>query len=284
MVCIGIALCFWFLNQLSSAFRKTISVKIEYTLPNGKTLSAAPPPSAMVTLQGTGWDMLTEREAKIYLNLNEDSIQVFPMRSIATQALGAEVVGISMEQLTLEIEEAVSKKVPIQVLEAISFDKGFDLANPITVTPSVVTVSGPKILIDNLLNIKTDTLKLTKLNSEIATKIRLLPHPLLKYDLQEVQAILKAEQFTEKSMFIPIVVKNAPQRLKIFPNKIKLDCTVALSRYAELNTANFEAIVDLKGAAFNPKNNTVAIVLTKYPDFVRNVKFTPKSAEFYFEK
>ena len=85
-------------------------------------------------------------------------------------------------------------------------------------------------------------------------------------------------------MFIPIIVKNAPQQLKIFPNKIKLDCTVALSRYAQLSSANFVAEVDLKGAALNSMNNTVTIVLSQFPNFVRNVKFTPKSAEFYFEK
>jgi YbbR-like protein len=284
MVCIGIALSFWFLNKLSASFRKTIPVKIEYNLPNSKTFSTPPPQYVMVTLQGTGWDMLSDRQEQVFLNLNKDSTQVFPMRNIVSQHFGTEIVGINMEQLTLEIEEAVSKTIAIQANYLISYDRGFDLAENIQLTPSVVTVTGPKTLIDNLLSIKTDTLKIDNLKGEVSKKIGLSPHPILKYDVQEVQASLKAEQFTEKSMFIPIVVKNASQRLKFFPNKIKLDCTVALSRYAQLNPANFEAIVDLKSDAFNPKNNTVAIVLIKQPDFVRNVKFTPKSAEFYFEK
>ena len=284
MVCIGIALCFWFLNKLSTSFRKTIPVYIEYTLPLGKTFSTAPPNFLMVTLQGTGWDMLVERKERIFLNLNQDSVQVFSMRSIVTQHLGAEVVGINMEQLTLEIEEAVSKTMPVQANIALTFEKGFDLSENIILNPSVVTVTGPKTVIDNILAIKTDTLKFQKIKGTVSKNIRLLPHSILKYDVQEVVATLKTEQFTEKSMFIPIVVKNASQRLKFFPNKIKLDCTVALSRYAQLNPTYFEAIVDLKSDAFNPKNNTGAIVLTKLPDFVRNVKFTPKSAEFYFEK
>jgi YbbR domain-containing protein len=284
MVCIGIALSFWFLNKLSTSFRKTIPVKIEYNLPKEKTFSTPPPQYVMVTLQGTGWDMLSDRQEQVFLNLNEDSTQVFPMRSIVSQHLGTEVAGINMEQLTLDIEDAISKTLPIQANYLITCDRGFDLAENIQLTPSVVTVTGPKTLIDNLLAIKTDTLKIDNLKGSVTKKIGLSPNPILKYDVQEVQASLKAEQFTEKSMFIPIMVKNASQRLKFFPNKIKLDCTVALSRYVQLNPNNFEAVVDLKSDAFNPKNNTVAIVLIKQPDFVRNVKFTPKSAEFYFEK
>jgi YbbR-like protein len=284
MVCIGIALCFWFLNKLSASFRKTIPVRIDYNLPKEKTFSVVPPPYAMVTMEGTGWDLLGEKEEHVYLNLNEDSVQVFPMRNIISQHLGSEIVGLNMEQLTLEIEDAVSKTLPIQALTAIIYDKGYDLSENIILTPSVVTVTGPKTLIDNMIAVKTDTLKIQNLKGTVSQKINLLPHPILKYAIQEVQATLKTEQFTEKSMFIPIVVKNASQRLKFFPNKIKLDCTVALSQYAQLSPTNFEAIVDLKSDAFNPKNNTVAIVLIKQPHFVRNIKFTPKSAEFYFEK
>jgi hypothetical protein len=81
-----------------------------------------------------------------------------------------------------------------------------------------------------------------------------------------------------------LTVRNAPQRLQIFPNKIKLDCTVALSRYASLSGENFTAVVDLKNVDVKSKNNTVAIVLLQQPSFVRNVKFSPQSVEFYFEK
>ena len=104
----------------------------------------------------------------------------------------------------------------------------------------------------------------------------------MQYNISEAEANIQAEQFTEKSMFIPIVVKNAPQKLKIFPNKIKLDCTVALSRYAELNANNFVVEVDLRFSS--GKGNTLPIILSKQSPFARNIKFSPKSAEFYIEK
>ena len=285
MACIGIALCFWFLNKLSTSFRTVKAVKMDYKIPFGKVFSAPPPQYATVTMQGTGWDLLLGgRDESVFLELTEDSVQTISVKNIIAEKFGNEAVGVNLEQISLQIEDAVTKTVPIEVVSIIEFAKGFDLAEGIQLNPSVVTVSGPKTAIEHLTAIKTDTLRYKNLKEEVIGKVRLMPHPIFKYNISEIETRIQAEQFTEKSMFIPIVVKNAPQRLKIFPNKIKLDCTVALSHYGELNANNFTAEADLNAKILNSKDNTISIFLTKYPNFVRNVKFTPKTAEFYFEK
>lgn len=285
VTCIGIALCFWLLNKLSTSFTKSFPVKIEYNLPNGKALSSIPPQYAMVTVKGTGWDILSSNtDLKITLDLNTDSTQMFSLRNAFMQTTYSEVVTINPDIITLGIEEAVSKQVPIQALKQITFEKGFDYSEDIQLNPSNLKIYGPKSFINNITAIRTDTIKALNLKEQLVQKIRLIPHPILKYDISETEATIKVEQFTEKSMFIPIIVKNAPQQLKIFPNKIKLDCTVALSHYMQLNPSNFIAEVDMKGTVLDNKNNTVTIMLSQSPNFVRNVKFTPQAAEFYFEK
>ncbi len=285
VTCIGIALCFWLLNKLSTSFTKSFPLKIEYNLPAEKALSSIPPQYAMVTVRGTGWDILSGKtEDKIRLDLSNDSSQMFSLRNAFIENTYSEIVTINPDIITLGIEEAVSKQVPIQALTNISFDKGFDFADNIQLNPSSLVIYGPKSFIQNITAIRTDTIRATNLKEKFVQNIKLLPHPILKYNLFETEATIKVEQFTEKSMFIPIIIKNAPQQLKIFPNKIKLDCTVALSHYAQLNASNFVAEVDMKGTKFNSENNTVTIVLSQSPSHVRNVKFTPKAAEFYFEK
>ena len=284
MTCIGIALCFWLLNKLSTSFTKNIPLKVEYKLPEGKTLSHIPPQYALVTVRGTGWDILSGRsENTIRLELTADSLQMFSLRNAFTQNTSSEVISINPDLVSLATENAFSKEVKIELITNIHFENGYDFAEDIRLDPSVVTVYGPKSYIDRITVIKTDTLKAFNLIEKKVQKVKLLTHPLLNYNVQETEATILAEQFTEKSMFIPIVVKNAPQKLKIFPNKIKLDCTVALSKYAQLSAANFVAEVDLKGVALNTTNNTIAILLSQQPNFVRNIKFTPKAAEFYFE-
>jgi YbbR domain-containing protein len=284
MVCIGIALCFWVLNRLSTKFRKTTPIQLEYFTPMGKALRMTPPQYANVSWQGTGWDLLTGSEPRIALTVETDSIQTFYLRTIAAQQLGTDVFSVSPEQITVEIEDITTKSVPVEAVTALSFWKGFDLADDIQFTPSVIAVEGAKSVLENLNSLKTDTLRFQKLKDTVVTTIKLAAIPILKFGKSEVTATLAVEQFTEKSLFVPLTVRNAPQRLQIFPNKIKLDCTVALSRYASLSGENFTAVVDLKNVDVKSKNNTVAIVLLQQPSFVRNVKFSPQSVEFYFEK
>jgi hypothetical protein len=284
MICIGIALVFWFLNKLSTSYRQTQSLKIDYILPKGKAFSSPPPQYISATFQGTGWDLLFGRKENISLQMTNDSLQFYSLRNLLIQQLGTEVVGVNIDQITLPIEEAVTKTVPIQAISNLSFANGYDLSEDIILTPSVVTVSGPRSVISHLIAIKTDSLNFNKIKDSVLTTIKLAQHPLLRYDIQAVKALVRVEQFTEKSMFIPIIVKNAPEQLKIFPNKIKLDCSVALSKYDKLNMNSYVAEVDLKGLSDISKNNTVPIILSKQPNFIRNVKFTPKSAEFFVEK
>ncbi len=284
MVCIGIALCFWVLNRLSTKFRKTTPVRLEYFTPMGKALRMTPPQYANVSWQGTGWDLLTGSAPRIALTVETDSIQTFYLRTIAAQQLGNDVFSVSPEQITVEIEDIATKNVPVEAVAQLSFWKGFDLADAIQTTPSVISVEGAKSVLENLNSLKTDTLRFQKLKDTVKTSVKLAAIPILKFSATEVTAQIAVEQFTEKSLFVPLTVRNAPQRLQIFPNKIKLDCTVALSRYASLSGENFMAVVDLKNIDVKSKNNTVEIVLLQQPSFVRNVKFSPQLVEFYFEK
>lgn len=284
MACIGIALCFWVLKRLSTSFKKTIPVQLEYVVPVGKAMSVVPQSEAQVTWQGTGWDLLTGHEQKVSINISSDSIQNISLRNLMVQQFGNDVIGVSPELIQVFIEDAQTASVPIRAIAKINFVKGYDLADSIELTPSVIAVEGPRSAIERLLYIQTDTLRFEKLKDSVVTKIKLHENPLFKFSTNEIQAKIKAEQFTEKTLFIPIVVKNAPQSLRIFPNKIKLDCSIALSHYAFLEADKFIAEVDLKNIDFKTKNNTVAISLNSYPKWVRNIKFSPKSVEFYFEK
>lgn len=284
MACIGIALFFWVLNRLSNSFKKNIPIKLEYVVPSGRALSVVPPQYAQVMWQGTGWDMLAGYEKRIFIQVGNDSIQRISLKDIMVQQFGNDIMGVSPEQMTVFSEPSKTVSVPVQAIARIDFAKGYDLADSIELTPSVIEVEGPRTAIDRLISIQTDTLRFEKLKDSVVTKIKLRQDPLFKLKTTEIKAKIKTEQFTEKLLFIPIVVKNAPQSLRIFPNKIKLDCTVALSLYALLDADKFVAEVDLKHIDFKTKNNTVAIQLTQQPNWVRNIKFSPKSVEFYFEK
>ena len=283
MVCIGIALCFWVLNRLSNKFITTTPIKLDYVLPMGKSLSVLPPQYAQVTWHVSGWDMLTGQEQRITININ-DSVQRVSLKDIMVEKLRSDFINVNPDLITVYVEESQHALVRVEAVAKINFVKGYDLDDSIELTPSVIDVEGPRSLVERLVSIQTDTLRFDKFKDSVITKIKLREPPLFRLSTTEIEAKISSEQFTEKSLFIPILVKNAPQSLRIFPNKIKLDCTVALSHYSVLDAEKFVAEVDLKNIDFKTKNNTVAITLNQYPKWVKNVKFSPKSVEFYFER
>ena len=284
ILCVAVALVFWILNRLSSSVKKNFSVDIVYQLPGNKAFSEPPTQNANVTISGSGWDILTHRLDKLYISINEDSLQTFSLRGLAAVQFGGDIQTIEPEVLSVTTENAVEKLLPVEQVSHISFAKGYDLSEKIQTDPEHVRVTGPKQIINNLVSVKTDTVFVKNLKDIFTYDITLSKNPLLRYNFEKVRVTMKAEQFTEKSLFIPIVLKNAPEKIKIFPNKIRLDCTVTLNHYSKVTAEDFIIEVDMRNATPNSKNNTLPLMLVKQPDWARGVKFSPKSVEFYLEK
>ncbi len=284
LLCVSVAFVFWILNRLSSPAKKNISVGIVYQLPDNKAFSEPPPQYANTTISGSGWDMLTHRLDKLYVRINEDSVQTFSLRGLAAVQFGGDIQTMEPEVLSVTTENAVEKFLPIEQVSRIALAKGYDLSEKIQIEPERVRVTGPRQLVNNLVSVKTDTVSIKNLKDVFTYDIALSKNPLLRYNFEKVRVTLKAEQFTEKSLFIPIVIKNALEKIKIFPNKIRLDCTVTLSHYTKVTAEDFIIEVDMRNITPNSKNNTLPLMLVKQPDWARGVKFSPKSVEFYLEK
>ncbi len=284
ILCVLVAFVFWILNRLQTSVKKNISVALVYNMPSSRAFSETPIQYANTTISGTGWDMLTHRLDKLYVSINEDSLQTFSLRGLAAAQLGGDVQTIEPEILSITTENAFEKMLPIEPVSLIAFAKGYDLSQNIQLEPDRVRVTGPRQVVSNLISIKTDTIFVKNLKDVFAYNVTLAKNPVLRYNFENVHVTLKAEQFTEKSLFVPIIIKNAPEKLKIFPNKIRLDCTVTLSHYSKVTADDFIIEVDMHNITLNSKNNTLPLTLIKQPDWARGVKFSPKSVEFYLEK
>lgn len=295
LLCISIALVFWLLNKLSKSFKTVDQIRIEYRLPTGKTFHHTPPNIVNASIQGRGLELtyihFFNRERKMVLNLTDQANQVYTSNQLKSAirelyATNVEVVDMDTNQLVIELEDEATRLIPLKVVAQLNFVSGFYLQKDLQLTPDHIRISGPKSLIDSLPYWTTDTLKLSGLKADVQKKVNVAKPGLamIKLGTQFVEAKIAVEQFTEKTMFVPILIKNQPAKLKIFPDKIKLSCTVGLSRYNQLNTNFFRAEVDLKGISENTTNNTLPVTLTHQPHFVKNIQFTPKSVEFFFVK
>ena len=196
------------------------------------------------------------------------------------------VVDMSFDYITVELGKQAHKKVPVILERQFSFAPEHQLQSPIIITPDSIIINGPSALLEDYTAWSTTLLSLSDLRSTVNRPLTLQPNdkPQISLSTSIVQVHIPIEQFTEKSIFLPVTVKNAPDSLRVFPNKIKTSFVVGLSRYDSITAKDFQLEVDLNSVPINQTNNTAPISLTKQPTEIKNIRFSPKSVQFLFIK
>ncbi len=293
MFCIGIALIFWLLVKLSQSFKTTGDFGISYTLPKGKTFIEPPLYTVIATLEGKGWDLIsnhfTNKNSSINFNLTELPTQTFHSSLIIDKIqkiipANIEAGDINTDYIYLQIENRAEKKVPVRLNTELEFAPRFHLIDSIFLHIDSLIVSGPFSIIEDLEEWQTEILVLKDIQAG-GTHIAVLVQPSnsqLSLSVNEIAIDLKVEEFTEKDVFVPVMVKNAPDSLKIFPENIKMSFTVGLSNYNLIKGSEFTAEVDLKDIPLNTEKNTIPVLITRQPSYIKGLIFRPKSVEFFF--
>ncbi len=295
LVCIGIALAFWLLVKLSQTYKVIREVDLSLRVPNGKALAAPAPAALKVELEGSGWQLMFEylmnaRHNLVYeiKNQRETAISRIRLEEDIQRKLasdGLKVLDINIDNISLQLEDKVTKKVPVALLSRLTFAPEHELQREVLLSPDSVTVSGPASQLQLLFSWPTDSLVLYQLNDRIQRAIALRKPPAgIELSHHEVLADIAVEQFTEKWLFVPLTVAHLSDSLKFFPDKVKLTCVVGLSRYNDLQPGDFTLLADLHDFSPAKGSNTAPIVLARQPYYVRNVYYTPQSVEFYILK
>ncbi|MCB0586846.1 MAG: YbbR-like domain-containing protein [Phaeodactylibacter sp.] len=292
LACIGIAFVFWLLIKLSQTYRAEKQVLFQFEIPSDKALATLAPNDMTVQLEGTGWDLMfdffSSRTVKLsydmsgitQLNLNRARLRSDIAQNLNSNDIS--IMEINPESLNLTLEDKSTKPVPVIVRDSLNFAPEHHLKSPVKVSPDSVEIAGPASLVSTIDKWYTDSLQLDNLKTTTTQVVKLEKPPReLSVSVNQVEAQIEVEPFTEKTMYIPLVIKNAPDSLRIFPDKINISCKLGLSKYDSVSFRDFIAEVDLKGISANAPNNSVPVVITQKPDFVESLQYTPKSAKFF---
>ena len=296
LISMGISLLFWLLVKLSQNHRANRHVHITYTLPKDMSFVSIPPDQVQVTLEGRGWDLMYDyfgrRDSAINFNLTSTILQNIPNNKLKSRMVdnakssNITVEDMSFDFISIELSKSSTKKIPIILEQQLSFAPEHQLKSAIQIIPDSIILSGPNSILETYNSWPTTLLSHKNIKNDITCPVSLQPNnvPQIKLSSSIVRVEIPVEQFTEKSIFIPVMVKGAPDSLKVFPNKIKTNFVVGLSRYDSISAKDFHLEVDLKGVPINQSNNTAPILLTQQPTDVKNVQFSPKSVQFLFVK
>ncbi len=296
LISMGVALTFWLMIKLSQPYESNRVVALDYTLPESKSFVQIPPSKMKATLEGVGWDLMYDffwgAPCEITLNLTEQPHQSINNAIIKSKIVArlastqVKVAGVEYDYIEIFLENKKSKKVAVSLRTDLKFAPEFRLKTAVAVQPDSVEVSGPESFLTTLENWPTTLLSLEGLNASFARMLPLQSPTLEQVTIDPTQVEVQAaiEQYTGKSLFVPVSVINAPDSLNIFPDKIKVSFVVGLSQYNIITSDSFLIIADLKGISLNETNNAVPLTMLKQPKAASTIHFSPQAVEFLYVK
>ena len=177
-------------------------------------------------------------ESKSYVVLSSQLDEINSKKEISQQ-----ISGFYPDTLYFDFTNRKVKRVPVQLLSVLEYQHQYAQSGNISIKPEYVIINGPADIIDKITTWQTDTLKTDTVDETLNTQVRLKPAAEGSVSIypKSVQVKIPVDEFTEKTVELPVNLINnhSYDKVKIFPQKVKLTFTTALSRYAETDEEFF---------------------------------------------
>ncbi len=282
LLCSGLA---WFISKLSESYTSSTTFDLEYVdVPNRFLLKKTSKDRIDVKLKAIGFKFLGFNIEKKKIKIDLSKIQKWNSRyfippnayrrQIENQLSGSMTL-MEMESDTLffDFYEVSSKKVPVHSRVRLGFAQNYLLEGILNLEPKTITVTGPKNEIDTIENVQTEKLDLNDLTSNFYRKVGIYKALELKntsFSFNYVIVRGKVSRFSEKIIEVPIKVINLPEgmQIKTFPNKVSVLCRAKLNELKNLDSSDFQIIVDYSDMPANSSKELLFLKLSKKPKTV----------------
>lgn len=295
ITCLVLAAAAWVFVALSQDHVYVIKQAVSFkNLPQRRAFHSMQSDTVDVTIHGNGWQMLFSKMQPGNLGIDVATLDrrnyVVLSKQLSRLNAGRDssnmIVSISPDTLYFDFTNRMVKRVPVNLIYAVTYQRQFGLSDSIDIKPANVLISGPANRVMNIKSWPTDSLKLRNLNESYSTRINLRPvnDGSLTVLSKTAEITIPVDEFTEKTLQIPVKLLNLNyDNVKIFPQKVKLIITVSLSKYAETNESLFEATADMD-LWRNKGYTTLPITITRKPQFCKVVSVEPGNIDFIVKK
>lgn len=294
-ICVGISFFFWLLVKLSAEYDAEKDVRLDYRLPEAMAFTEAPPRQVVATIQGTGWNLLVEFLVGRHIRLEYQASAEDAAFNLSRSRLRSDIADrlssdhllvldvVNFDGLQLQLEAREQRRVPVRPRHAFTYAPEHQPAEGTILEPDSVTITGPASELRTISSWPTDSLSVENLSSDYVGTVGLQePPPTLSLQPDQVRVEQRVEQFTEKTLFVPVTIRNPPaDSVRIFPDKVKLTCVVGLHRYDSLSSSEFTLVADLSTARLDAGKNTASLELVNRPNYVQRINLARRSVEFF---
>ena len=296
--CLGLAITAWVIVSLSNTYNYTVKQVITFkNAPQRRAFHSLQSDTVTTMVKGTGWQMLfshmqpENRAVKVDLrSLDKDNFVVLSAQLAAindAKSINNKIVSFEPDTLYFDFTNRATKRIPVKLSAALSYQQQFEQSDNITIKPAYVTVSGPANSIQKIQDWHTDSVKLRNLSETVKTRVNLAASKEGNISIypKAVEVTIPVNEFTEKTIEVPVKLINNYQyyNVKIFPQKVKVTVITSLNKYPGMDDDLFEANADLE-LWRKSHYSALPVVLSKLPDFCRVVKIEPKNVDFIIKQ
>lgn len=298
LACLLLAIAAWLFMALNNKYVYTAKTVLIYkNFPQNRAFHPSQSDTVDLQVEGTGWQLLFARlrinPQSISVSLNKLSSRDFIVFSDQLYNVNKQlestqkVISVKPDTLYFDFTKRTVKKVPIRLIQKIEYVKQYGIASKIKLNPNQVTVTGP---IEELIKIHewlTDTLKLSKLQNSTTVRVAMQhsTHKNVSIFPSTVEVKLPVDEFTEKTVEVPLKIKNNRNynSIRLYPKKVKVTFLVALNYFQQVDESFITATVDADDWQ-NLHHSKLTVSLTEFPDYCKLVKIVPSKIDFVVEK
>ncbi len=291
---------FWILTVLSKEYTTTVRYNVKFEdIPEDKLIMDDRKVNVHLQVIAPGFTILAHRfNLKKELPLSVSSF--IPKRKgqhwnyflLSEQSLSQlqeelpsnmQLLHVQPNRIDILLDEKAERLIPVKLKSDLNFKDLFRLKDDVKLEPSVISISGPKAVVEVFDELNTKLLTIQNIESNIQGEVEIEPlnHTEINYSATKVNFEIKVEQFTEGVMQIPITVNNVPKQydIKLFPDAIDVNFLISLDKFELVKPSMFGVSIDFD---LNKKRQTVDLI--KKPDFIENVRVHPSKVEYILIK
>lgn len=241
LVAFILALCLWLMVNLSRDYNLNINLPITLgNIPSDQALAEELPNFATVSITGEGWKLINiyNNPPQIYVDITQQEVSLYDQVRQQMNAIpDLNVLKVQPLFLNLELEERISKRIPIRPSVKVSFEDQYDFVEEPWLAPDSVTISGASSLVEDISYLETDSVEITGVKDDISVSLPLKqPNPLLSLSVNEVNYHANVSQYTEGETRVFIQSRDMPEgrSVSFSPSAITVKYNVPIEEYAQL--------------------------------------------------
>ena len=285
----------WFFVKLSEEYTTQVQFRLMMSDEPADKWLASPEQAVKLAMTSNGfhtlrYKMMREQKRVVNLPLNEvpyrlESGTTYSFSSLYVTERVAEMLDISASDLVMnddkvyfELDPLKSKTVPVELLKDIRPQRQYGIYGIPVLEPSTVKVYGPQEIIDTLKSVKTTMLSKANVSASFSETVLLnLLEGKIHCEVNSVTATVQIEKFTEADVEVP-VSQPKHQKVRFFPETVKVKCLVAIKDYANLKPEVFR--MEVNQQQLRNLQPLLDVSLTGWPPYVQILNVTPEKVEY----